>query len=322
MDWIQATILTTHEGIEPVTACLMELGVNGTEVEDEQDFNAHMAETRQFWDYIEDELIQKMRGETRVKIYLTDSPDGRETLLSVREALERLRALDTAGAYGSLQVRCTQMNEQDWANNWRQYFKPLAIGEKILIRPVWEPAENAEGRIEFVIEPGMVFGTGAHESTRLCIEAAQRYVRDGDEVLDLGCGSGILSLIALLLGAKHAVGVDVDPNALQVARHNAELNDIAEARYDVLIGNAVSDEAVIAALSKRTYDVIFVNIVADVIMALSDRIASLIRPGGTVLAAGIIAPRKDEVIACLTAKGLTVREVNRAADWVGLVLTR
>ena len=320
MEWIQVSILTTNQGIEPVTARLYELNVPGVEIEDETEFNEHIEATKAFWDYIEDELVEKMKGDTRVKIYLTNTPSGHETLISVRESMNQLKRMDEKGEYGKLEIELVNMCEEDWANNWRQYFKPLKIGERVLVKPVWETVEDTEGRVVFEIEPGMVFGTGTHESTRLCIEAAQRYVKAHDMVLDLGCGSGILSIIALLLGADYAVGVDIDPNAEHIAYHNAALNNIGKDRYAVLSGNVLDDHHLVDDISDYRYDVIFVNIVADVIIALAPLVAKLIVPGGYILAAGIISDRKDEVIGALEEQGLTILEVNRVNDWVGLVV--
>ena len=211
--WIQASVFTTAEGIEPVCGRLYQLGINGLEIEDEADFKTFLEENRSAWDYVDEDLMEAMSGETNVKFYVTADAAGRETLQEAERTLAELKAMDTEGVFGSLRVTLADMDEEDWANNWKQYFKPLTVGEKILVLPDWETLSAPTDRTVFVINPGMSFGTGSHHTTRLCLERLETYIKPGMEVLDLGCGSGILSQVALLLGAKSATAVDIDPNA-------------------------------------------------------------------------------------------------------------
>jgi len=323
MEWIQVCIFTSGMGIEPVTGRLYQLGIAGVEIEDEAEFNDFLENNKQYWDYVDEELRKKMAGETRVKIYLSNNASGNETLLAVRESIEQLKALDTDNSFGRLEIALVGMDEEDWANNWKKYFKPLKVGEKILIKPEWEPlSENEENRIVFSINPGMLFGTGSHESTRLCIEAAEHYVKNNLQILDLGCGSGILSIIALLLGAKNALAVDIDPNCVQVAYENAQRNCIGHDRYTVISGNVITDESVKKEIGFEKYDVVFANIVADVIIALSSIMLKQLKAGGVLICSGIIDERRDEVKAVLEAEGFKVIEVKEERGWVALVLKK
>lgn len=321
MDWLSLTIETTPTGIEPLTGRLYLAGIQGVEIEDEEEFNEFLEENRRLWDYVDDAVREKMHG-TRVRVYLPDSLAGREQALAVEDVLRTLRRQDTANEYGSLTLSTGRMKESDWAESWKQYFKPLKIGPRVLIRPQWEPLPPDTGdRVVFTIEPGMVFGTGAHESTRLCIEAAQEVLAtpgmESARVLDLGCGSGILSVIALLLGAKNAVAVDIDPNAEHIARHNADLNGIDPALYEVLTGDILEDGSLRDRIGGG-YDLVFANIVADAIIAMAPVFPHFLRPGGRLIASGIIDEREEEVTDALRRSGLIIQNRRQERGWVGL----
>ncbi|HEX3027190.1 MAG TPA: 50S ribosomal protein L11 methyltransferase [Clostridia bacterium] len=319
MDWIETTIFTTTEGIEPVTGRLYRLGVQGVQIADESEFNEFLDNNRQYWDYVDEKLREKMVGETRVTVYLSDNASGHEMLTAVRNSIHELRNMDKEHIFGRLAIETNGLKEEDWTENWKRYFKPLKIGKKILIQPAWEKLspENRD-RTVFSVEPGMVFGTGAHESTRLCIEASEKYVQQGSSALDLGCGSGILSIIALLLGAKSAVAVDIDPNAVDVAYANAARNGIGKDRYTVFSGDILADEAVRKRIGGARYDVVFANIVADVILVMVPLIPSLLQPGGVFITSGIITERRDEVAEALLAQGFEIEESNEEKGWAEL----
>lgn len=319
MDWIEVTIYTSSAGIEPVLGRLLQLGVTGAQIEDEQEFNDFLANNKQYWDYVDEELREKMAGETRVKIYVSDNAAGRETLLAVRGGMERLRELSTQSEFGRLAIELANRSEEDWANNWKQYFKPLPVGKRILIRPEWEPVPaDTQGRVVFTINPGMSFGTGAHETTRLCLAAAEQHVREGSRVLDLGCGSGILSVVALLLGAGKAAAVDIDPNAAEIALQNARLNgvDVDGGRYAAFAGDVLSDDALREKIAREPFDVVFANIVADVVIALTPAVPAWLAPDGVLIASGIIDDRRDEVAAALAAQGFSIVSEQEEKGWV------
>ena len=319
MDWIQVTIFTTSAGIEPVSGILYQLGITGIEIEDEADFQDFLENNRQYWDYVDDALIQEKHKETCVKIYVSDNPAGHEQLLAVRTAVEVLKGRDLEQAFGRLEMQLDNLSEEDWANNWKQYFHPMPVGEKILIKPEWEALSAPTDRIVFNINPGMSFGTGSHFTTQLCIEQLEKYVQPGDTVLDLGCGSGILSIISILLGAKSAVAVDIDPNAVQIAYENAERNGVSREQYTVLAGNILEDQAVQEQIARERYPVVVANIVADVIIALAPAARRYITDSGILITSGIISDRVDETADALSASGFDIIAIERRTDWASIV---
>lgn len=319
MDWIKVSIFTTSQGIEPVSGRLYQLGISGIEIEDEQDFKNFLKENKQYWDYVDDDLVRKMEGETKVKTYVSDDTEGRELLLSIKSTLSELKKLDDSNEYGRLEIEIDSMTEQDWANNWRQYFHPIEIGEKIIIKPEWEDLKEPTDRVVFNIEPGMSFGTGSHYTTQLCIEALEKYIKPDIKMLDLGCGSGILSIISLLLGAEKAVAVDIDPNAVDTAYQNADRNNIDRSKYKVFSGNIVTDTDIQTEISKNKYEVIAANIVADVIIALAPAAKKYMTDDGVFITSGIITDRADDVKKVLEENGFEIITVNQRKDWVSMV---
>ena len=318
MDWIQASIYTTNEGLEPVCGKLYQLGITGLEIEDETDFRDFIEKNTQYWDYVDDELIkQKEEKETCVKVYVSDNAPGREMLISIKNAMEELKQLQASQSvslgsdaesvpdFGRLSIELFNVNEEDWANNWKKYFKPIAIGDKIIVKPSWENlADSAEifghstqaDKLILEIDPGMVFGTGTHETTQLCIKLLEKYAdKKTFHVLDIGCGSGILSIASILLGADHAVGIDIDPNAADVAMTNAALNNIGSDQYNVFSGNILEDAKNISLSGGKKYDIIVANIVADVIIALLEIIPGFLSEDGIFIASGIVDIREKDV---------------------------
>ena len=188
MNWIKVSVFTTSEGIEPVSGRLYQLGISGLEIEDEQDFKDFLENNKQYWDYVDEELVKKMEGETKVKTYVSDDTEGRELLIAIKSTLSELKQLDVNNEFGRLEIELDNMTEQDWANNWRQYFHQMEIGEKVMIKPEWEELNKPTDRVVFNIEPGMSFGTGSHYTTQLCIESLEKYITQGVKMLDLGCG--------------------------------------------------------------------------------------------------------------------------------------
>ncbi len=319
MDWIQVTIFTTSFGIEPVSGILYQLGITGIEIEDEADFQDFLENNKQYWDYVDEELIQEKHKETCVKIYVSDNPAGHELLLAVREAIRELKNRDTEKQFGRLDILLDNLSEEDWANNWKQYFHPMPVGEKILIKPEWEELREPTARIVFNINPGMSFGTGSHYTTQLCIEQLEKYVQPGDAVLDLGCGSGILSIISILLGAKSAIAVDIDPNAVDIAYENAARNGVGKDRYTVLAGNVLKDKGIQDYISKQKYAVVVANIVADVIIALAPAAREYITESGVFITSGIIEDRINDTVLALSESGFDIIDIERRADWASII---
>lgn len=318
MDWIKATIYTTSEGIEPVSGRLYQLGITGLEIDDEQDFKDFLENNRQYWDYVDEDLIKEKEGETRVSVYVSDNPSGYEMLTAIKGTLAELRALDEDKTFGRLEIEMLTLNEEDWENNWKKYFHPMEIGEKILIKPEWEELTGDSDRIVFNINPGMTFGTGSHYTTQLCIENLEKYLHSGDRMLDLGCGSGILSIIALLLGASEATAVDIDPNAVDIAYENADRNHVDKEKYHVYSGNILTDTALQEKISGK-YEVVASNIVADVIIGLAPMVRQYMKEGGIWITSGIIEDRVEDVRAAMAENGFEVIELRQRKDWVSIV---
>lgn len=319
MNWIRVSIYTTSEGIEPVSGRLYQLGITGLEIEDEADFKDFLENNRQYWDYVDEDLIKAKSGETQIKTYISDDAAGHELLTAIKSTLCELKSLDSGEEFGRLEIEIDNMTEEDWANNWKKYFHPLEIGEKLLIKPEWEELSEPTDRIVFNIEPGMSFGTGSHYTTQLCLEALEQYIRPGVKMLDLGCGSGILSIISLLLGAERAVAVDIDPNAVDTAYQNAARNNVSKDNYTVLAGNVVTDADLQTEISKYKYEVVAANIVADVIIGLAPKAREYMKEGGVFITSGIIEDRIEDVKSALLENGFEIVKINQRKDWASII---
>lgn len=316
MDWIKTTITTTAEGIDPVSGRLLELGINGIEIADKDDFKEFLENNRKYWDYVDEELEKLKDADTRITFYLSCGAAGIEQLNAVKASMKELAALDTDKAFGSLEITTDNVKDEDWSEIWKQYFHPIPVGEKILICPAWEEAKNTDGRTVFTVNPGLSFGTGSHPSTRFCLEEIEKNLKEGDSVLDLGCGSGILSITALLLGASSAVAVDIDSNATDVAHSNLKLNKLTDENYVTYTGDITSDKDLRDKLGK--HEVVIANIVADVIIAIAPYVTEFMKENATFICSGIILERLDEVKSALTENGLEITNIKNDEDWAAI----
>ena len=319
MKWIEVSINTTPAGIEPVTGRLYRLGIQGVEIfGDEDGMREALEQHAQYWDYVDIDDLKRQMGPPMVKAYVADSEAGAELLAAIRAAIGQLRAIDSEGDFGSLTVKERVVQEEDWANNWKVFFKPLPVGEKILVLPSWEDEPKNHGRHVLRIDPGMVFGTGTHETTQLCMEAMERWMEPGECLLDLGCGSGILSVAGLLLGAEKAVGVDIDDNASRVVEENRQMNGIGSDKFLFYGGDLIEDAGLRQKLGAG-YGAVLANIVADVIIPLTPHVPGFLRPGGVYIVSGVIESRKEDVRAALESAGFGVVDECQKADWVSMV---
>ena len=318
MDWLELHIDTTHTGLEPVETMLSALGIDGVVIDDETEFHDFLESNRQYWDYVDENLEASMHGKSRVTFYLPADETGFAQMGEVRLALEDLKA--RRSDCGTLLLSLENLRDEDWENNWKQYYKPMEIGQRLLVIPQWEQVDPGQ-RVPLILDPGLTFGTGSHATTRLCLTALEKTVAQGDRVLDLGCGSGILSIAALRLGASQALAVDIDDKCLDVAYENAALNGIGKDRYTVRVGDVLSDGSLRREL-EGSYDIVVANIVADVIIALAPLVPSMLRPGGTFLCSGIIDDRAEEVRAALESAGWTVLETQSADGWFAYTCRR
>ena len=318
MDWLELHIDTTHTGLEPVETMLSALGIDGVVIDDETEFHDFLESIRQYWDYVDEDLEASMHGKSRVTFYLPADETGFAQMGEVRLALEDLKA--RRSDCGTLLLSLENLRDEDWENNWKQYYKPMEIGQRLLVIPQWEQVDPGQ-RVPLILDPGLTFGTGSHATTRLCLTALEKTVAQGDRVLDLGCGSGILSIAALRLGASQALAVDIDDKCLDVAYENAALNGIGKDRYTVRVGDVLSDGSLRREL-EGGYDIVVANIVADVIIALAPLVPAMLRPGGTFLCSGIIDDRAEEVRSALEAAGWTVLETQSADGWFAYTCRR
>ena len=302
MKWLELHLDTSPAGIEPASGLLSAYGIDSLMIDEEGDFKSFLENNHQYWDYVDEDLMRSMRGKSRITFYLEDSAEGMNTLAQLRIGLSAFKKQHPE--YAPLLLGMENVEDADWENNWKQFYKPMEIGERLLVVPEWEEAGDDE-RVKLILNPGLTFGTGSHATTRLCLTALEKHICGGEKVLDLGCGSGILSIAALLLGAKDAFACDIDDKCVGVAYENAALNGIGKEHYTVRAGDVLSDRG----LQKEfggDYDLIVANIVADVIIALAPQVRGLLKAGGLFLCSGIIDDRAEEVREKLVEAGWTI----------------
>ena len=300
MRWIEVSVPTAAAEIDGLCEELSALGVDGISIEDERDFQSFLEQNRKYWDYVDDSLRERFSGRSVVKFYLSDDEDGRAALEKIRAALDR-------------ELATQYMEDQDWENSWKQYYEPIPVGERLLIVPEWMDAEP-EGRTVLRLDPGIAFGTGSHATTRMCLEALEGVAGPGKRVLDLGCGSGILGIAALLLGCERVQGCDVDPKSPEAAVRNAALNDIGEDRYAAITGDVLADEGMRRRLGTG-YEIVLANIVADVIVSLSAFVRRFMAENGVFICSGIIDDRRAEVEGALRRSGFEVLRRYHEDEW-------
>ena len=320
MNWSEITIKTETPAVDALCAMLTDHGVKGFSIQDKESFQEFLNDKDGKWDYIEDDLMGLADCDTTVTFYLPDDAQGAEQLNGVRSLCESLRNGENAAFFGSLAMTVGNVSEEDWANNWKQYFKPLNVGEKLLIKPSWEPVPAGNTRTILEIDPASSFGTGQHHTTRLCLELAETVLHDGDRVLDLGCGSGILSIGAILLGAKEAAAVDIVDNSVRTAVENAAKNGIGTDRYTAYCGDIIGDSALRDTLGTG-YDLICANIVADVLIAMSGLFRGFLKENGNLIVSGIISERADEVLDVLREAGFTLVKRQEKEGWCAALLS-
>ena len=318
MNWIELKITTTTEGIDLICGALYDIGITGLEISDQNDFKEFLENNRKYWDYVDEELEKLKTADSCITVYFSDDDDGKAQLEEAENLLNELKLESTV--LKDITLNTKSVKDEDWSENWKQFFKPLEIGEKVLIVPEWENVPETS-RTKFIINPGCSFGTGSHESTRMCIEEIEKHLEKGDTVLDLGCGSGILSVIALLLGAGTATAVDIDPMAVETAYTNLALNNLPTDIYHGISGDITTDSDLCQMLSENKCDIVLANIVADVIIKLSEYVKDFMKPEGVFICSGIIIERKDEVKDILEKAGLNIKEVRTMGEWAAIVAT-
>lgn len=311
MNWTEVKIYTTTAGIDPLTGSMLDLGLQGFMIEDAQDFDEFLHDTTPHWDYVDQAVMEKMKDcETCVTIYVADNPQGMEELAQVRQILARLKAQDPDGKYGRLELEMKGVDEEDWSNAWKKYYHPVQVGEHLVVCPSWEAYDRQPDDVVLTLNPGMAFGTGTHDTTRLCMELLEKYITPQDTVLDVGCGSGILAITAALLGANKIIGCDIDEVAVKVAGENAALNGVQD-RIAFHQGDLTSQV-------EGSFQIICANIVADVIIRLSEDAGRYLAKDGIFITSGIIDTREQDVLNALEQNGFQVIERRTSGGWVAL----
>ena len=318
MKYLEINIETSAAGIEPVVSALLNLGITDTVVEDPRDIEDLMDKKQTYdWDYLDDSIIEKMKESPKVTVYLEDTEENRALAEQIAPAMEELCSKAREGIFGegadfgSLRVSRKQEDDTQWKDKWKEYFKPARIAENIVVKPTWESYERQGDEKVIEIDPGMAFGTGTHETTSLCVKMLEKYQKESDKVLDVGCGSGILSIAAALLGAEDVLGVDIDPVAVEVAAENIELNgvaNVAKAQYGDLT-KGIDYKA----------DIVVANLMADLVMMLSEDVARHMQPGGLFISSGILVEKEVQVTEHLRSQGFGIVEVREDGGWCCIV---
>ena len=319
MQFRQVDVYTKSEAIQVLVMRLSELGLNGFIIHDPADFEEFLENKEYNWDYVDDSLMGLKTVEPHITCYVQDNEQGTDMLSALGGTLDELKENDTDDFYGSLDVTIDCVREEDWANNWKQYFKPLKVGKKLLVKPSWEECSNTDGRVILDIDPASSFGTGQHNTTKLCLELLEESLNSGDRVLDLGCGSGILSIGAMLLGASEVTAVDIEQNAVETAIENAAKNNITKDKYMVYCGDVISNKELCEKIGGG-YDLITANIVADVLIAMKDIFHQKLKNNGILIISGIITERKDEVVNAVVHAGFEVIDTAEGEGWAAVKL--
>ena len=322
MNWSEVTIETAKPMLDILCAMLTDIGFKGFSVYDPDDFEDLMAGRVGHWDYLEEGLTEQLtQGNPSVTVYIPENAQGAEQMTAMKSLLAQLKSGPQAAEFGSLHVTMKGIREEDWANNWKQYFKPLPIGERLWITPTWVDEPVPAGRTALRIDPGSSFGTGQHDTTKLCLTFLEQCVTDGAKILDIGCGSGILSIGAMLLGAQSSIAIDIEQNAAEAAAENAARNGIDLAHYETICGNILEDEALVERLGTG-YDVVCANIVADILIAMRRLFVRFMKPQAKLMLSGIIDERLDEVLEAMKQEGLTVLKIEQSAGWAAVLLEK
>ena len=309
MAWLELKIDTTPDSIDGVAAALTAGGFEDLVMEDQQEFESFLDQNRAYWDYIDETLQDKLQGLSCIKLYLEE--DDVAGLARLEKLLGSLRQKEE---FGSLTLHQNALAETNWEESWKDNYPPQPIGEKLIVLPYWL-CNDTDNRLPIILDPGLTFGTGAHPSTQMVMEAMEEIVRPGMTCLDLGSGSGILSIAALRLGASSAIGVDIDPKAEDIARENAGYNSFASPEFTALTGNVTEDKELMAQLGSRSYDLVLVNIVADVIIGLAPVLPKFLDEHSTVICSGILDTRLQDVTAALEKAGLEITSLRSREDW-------
>lgn len=320
MKYIELKIYTSKQGIEQLTVMMLARGIDYLSIDDPDDMEDILNKKHEYgWDYIEDELKENLDREPTVAVYFDDTPEDRETIQQIKDEVAQLKQQVEAGAFGEgadfgrLHVVDTVVDDEDWKDKWKEFFKPTKITDRLVVKPTWEEYEPAEGEVVIQIDPGMAFGTGTHETTSLCLKLMEKYLGDTPEdkkVLDVGCGSGILAIGAALLGSRDILGVEIDQDAVNVAIENVELNQVSDA-VKVIQGDLTKG-------IDYKGDIIVANLMADLVMMLSESAMAHMEKGGVFISSGILVEKKEIVSEAIKAAGFEIIEIAEDGEWCAI----
>lgn len=318
MDYIEVKVETTHDAAELLAELLAEI-TGGCSVDDPQTIEDFVNAPVKRWDYIEEQLFDNPQREPSVSCFLSPDEDGASRLKQMGELLADLKKQDETGFYGSLKMDVSPVRSEDWENNWKQYYKPFCVGDRLYVCPSWEKPELPEGRVMLTMDPASSFGTGSHATTRMCMEQLDALDLDHANILDVGCGSGILACTALLLGGKHAFACDIEENAMRVTAENMDKNHLSGKRYSTRCGDLLSEPALRDEMEHSgPYDVILANIVADVLIAMSKYLPGWLAKDGHLILSGIIDTRAEEVREAFRKVNMVIVNEIAKDGWVML----
>lgn len=314
MKWTKLTLKTMSEAEDLISNMLTDLGFEGIEIVD----NIPITEKEKKAMFID--ILPEVNEEDKtatISFYLDEGENVEETIAKIQEGLDELAEFVDVG---SRKIMVSETEDVDWINNWKEFFKPFRVDDTIVIKPTWEPLDNvSKNDLVIEIDPGTAFGTGSHETTKLCISGLKKYVNSETRLLDVGCGSGILSIIGAKLGAGTIFGTDIDPIAVKASYENAEVNHISNDILTIISGDIISDETIQKQVGFECYDVVVANILADVIIPLSAEIGKHMKPGGIFISSGIIYMKKEQVREAILKNGFHILEINEMGDWVSII---
>lgn len=307
MKWVEIKIVTTEEASDAVSEMLTSIGAGGVSIEDPNEIRRQL-ESPGSLDYADEDFLNSLTEDVTIKAYFPSVTFGEGLVGLIKEKLSFISSfLDIGSGYSGM----SEVDDEDWATAWKKYYKPFGISERMVVKPSWEDYKAKEGETIIELDPGMAFGTGTHETTRLCAQMLEKYIKPGDRVIDLGCGSGILSIIAVKLGAEHVQAADIDEVAVKVTRENCAINGVA--------GKVTAIRGILDDLEKQKADVMAANIIADVIAGISPKVQDYVKEGGYLITSGIIKERKEEIIERYKALGYVVAESIELGEWVAIV---